>query len=215
MAQRNRTFEVEEWKPKTRLGKLVKDGYITSIEEIFQNCMTIKEPEIVDILIPEGLQEEVLDINLVQKQSDAGQKSQFKTTVVIGNENGYIGIGEAKNMEIGPAIRAAISNAKLNLIPVRRGCGSWECTCGGPHSLPFTVEGKSGSVRLKLFPAPRGLGLVVAKIPAIVLRLAGIKDVWSHSKGHTKATINFAKATYNALKNTYKIMSKELDWEVS
>lgn len=209
-----RITDLENWKPKTRLGRDVKEGRIVSIEEIFQNCMTIKEAEIVDILIPDGLQEEVLDINLVQKQSDAGQKSQFKTTVVIGNENGFIGIGEAKNAEIGPAIRSAISSAKLNLTPIKRGCGSWECTCGAPHSLPFAVSGKSGSVRIKLFPAPRGLGLVVAKTPAIVLRLAGIKDIWSRSKGHTKATINFAKATFNALKNTYKMMSKEWDWEL-
>ena len=203
---------LERWSPKTKLGQLVKDNYITSIDEIFANLYTIKEPEIVDILLP-NLQEEVLDINLVQKQTDAGEKSQFKTTVVVGQGNGYIGIGDAKNVEIGPAIRAAITQAKLNITPVRRGCGSWECACGDTHSVPYKVTGKAGSVRIELYPAPRGVGLVVAKTPAIVLKLTGITDVWSKSKGHTKATVNFAKATFDALRNTYKMMSPEWDWE--
>ena len=201
---------LDSWKPQTRLGQMVKEGYITSIDEIFQNCYTIKEAEIVDFLVP-NLQEEVIDINLVQKQTDAGERSQFKTTILIGAP-GYIGIGEGKNQEIGPAIRATISHAKLNLIPIRRGCGSWECSCQDPHSIPFKVVGKSGSVRIELRPAPRGVGLVAAKTPSIVLQLAGIQDVWTRTKGHTKATLNFAKATYNALRNTYKIMYPKEDW---
>jgi len=167
-------ISLDSWKPQTKLGRLVKEGYITSIDEIFQNVYTIKEPEIVDFLLP-NLQEEVIDINLVQKQTDAGERSQFKTTIIIGAP-GYIGIGEGKNQEIGPAIRATISHAKLNLIPVRRGCGSWECSCEEPHSVPFNVEGKSGSVRIELIPAPQGAGLVAAKTPTTVLTLAGIKD---------------------------------------
>lgn len=203
-------INLESWQPKTKLGRLVKEGYITSIDEIFQNVYTIKEPEVVDLLLP-NLQEEVIDINLVQKQTDAGERSQFKTTIIIGAP-GYIGIGEGKNQEIGPAIRATISHAKLNLIPVRRGCGSWECDCDEPHSIPFNVEGKSGSVRIELIPAPRGVGLVAAKTPSTVLQLAGIQDVWTRTKGHTKATLNFAKATYNALKNTYQVMYPKDDW---
>jgi len=203
---------LDDWTPRTRIGKMVKEGYITTIEEIFQSCLTIKEPEIVDLLLPK-LQEEVLAINLVQKQTDAGEKSRFRATVAVGNMDGFVGIGEGKSVEIGPAIRSAIVHAKLNIIPVRRGCGSWECTCHDPHSIPFTVRGKAGSVRITLKPAPRGAGLVTAKTPRIVLNLAGVKDVWSITKGHTRSTINFAKATYDALRNTYQILSPHLDWE--
>jgi len=202
--------DIDEWVPRTKLGLMVKEGYITSINEIFQNVMRIKEPEIVDFLLP-NLKEEVLDINLVQKQTDAGEKSRFRALVVVGCE-GFIGIGEAKNPEIGPAIRQAIVNAKLNLIPVRRGCGSSECRCGGLHSLPFKVSGKCGSVRVYLKPAPRGLGLVAAKVVKTILKLAKIDDIWSWSKGHTKTTINFAKATYDALRNTYRVISPQWDW---
>ncbi len=203
---------LDNWAPRTRVGKMVKEGYITSVEEIFQSCLTVKEPEIIDLLLP-NLQEEVLAINLVQKQTDAGEKSRFRATVAIGNKDGYVGIGEGKSVEIGPAIRSAIVHAKLSIIPIRRGCGSWECTCHEPHSLPFKVDGKAGSVRIILRPAPRGTGLVTAKTPRIVLNLAGVKDIWSITKGHTRSTVNFAKATYDALRNSYRIISPHLDWE--
>ncbi|MHA1693785.1 MAG: 30S ribosomal protein S5 [Candidatus Helarchaeota archaeon] len=202
--------DIEEWVPKTRVGKLVKEGFITSINELFQNVMPIREPQIVDILLP-NLKEEVLDINLVQKQTDAGEKSRFKATVAVGTA-GFLGIGEAKNLEIGPAIRQAIIHAKLNIAPIRRGCGSHECKCGGLHSLPFKVSGKCGSVRVFLKPAPRGLGIVAAKTVKTIFKLAKIEDVWSWTKGHTKTTVNFAKATFYALKNTYKVMSPVWDW---
>ncbi|RLG66285.1 30S ribosomal protein S5, partial [archaeon] len=71
--------------------------------------------------------------------------------------------------------------------------------------IPFKVWGKSGSVEIWLFPAPRGVGLVAGDTAKVVLRYAGIEDVWTKTRGHTRSTVNFAKATYNALRNTYKI----------
>ena len=85
----------KEWVPKTRVGLMVKEGLITSIEEIFQQSLRVMEPEIIETLLP-GLEEEVIDINLVQKQTDAGERNRFKATVAVGNNNGYIGISEAK-----------------------------------------------------------------------------------------------------------------------
>ena len=203
-------FDVEEWEPKTRVGRLVKEGRITTIDEIFQQGLKIAEPEIIDILLPE-LYDEVVDIKLVQRQTDAGRKRKFRATVVVGNKDGYVGVGEAKLKEIGPAIKKAMINAKLNIRPVRRGCGSWECTCGEPHTVPFKVSGKVGSTKVVLYPAPRGLGLVIGNTAKTVLELAGIKDVWSKTFGETRTTSNFAKATFEALKNTYKIMAP-YDW---
>jgi small subunit ribosomal protein S5 len=205
-----RRSEEPEWTPRTRIGKLVKEGRITSIHEIFKSCELIREPQIVDLLIP-NLKEEVVDINLVQKQTESGEKSKFKATVIVGNESGLVGIGEGKTKEVGPAIKKAVKQAKMNIIPVRLGCGSSECKCGDKHSLPFRVEGKSGSVRITLIPAPKGIGLAVADVPKIVLRLAGVKDSWSLTKGHTRCTVNFANATFNALRRTYYIVSSS-DW---
>ncbi|MBD3185681.1 30S ribosomal protein S5, partial [Candidatus Bathyarchaeota archaeon] len=110
---------------------------------------------------------------------------------------------------IGPAIRKAISLAKLEIIPVRRGCGSWECGCGEHHTVPFKVQGKVGSVEIELIPAPKGVGLAVADTAKTVLSLAGIKDVWSKTKGRTRTTANMVKATYEALRKTMKVSSMD------
>ena len=207
---RRDAFNIEEWEPRTKLGRMVKEGEIKSIEEIFMNNYRIMEPEIVDVLLPD-LEDEVINIQLVQRQTDAGRKRRFKATCVVGNRNGYVGIGEAKIKEVGPAIRKAIQNAKLNITPVKRGCGSWECTCSDPHSLPFKVHGKTGSTRVTLHPAPKGLGLAAGSTAQLVLSLAGVKDIWSQTKGDTRTRPNYAKAIYEALKATYKVTTPD-DW---
>ncbi|RLI28027.1 MAG: 30S ribosomal protein S5, partial [Candidatus Hecatellales archaeon] len=148
-----------EWVPRTKLGRLVLEGKIVSIEEVFTYGYRIQEPEIVDRLIP-NLKQEVLSMGIVQKQTDAGEQSRFRVIVAVGNEDGYVGVGSGKAKQIRLAVDKASMYAKLNITPVRRGCGSWECGCGKPHSVPFRVEGKCGSVRFEIIPGPRGLGLV-------------------------------------------------------
>lgn len=201
---------LEEWVPKTRLGRMVKEGRIVSIKDIFDNNMVIQEPEIVDYLLPD-LKYEIIDVSIVQKQTDAGELTRFRALVVAGNFNGYVGIGFGKAKQLRQAIEKALVDAKLSITPVRRGCGSWECSCRDPHSLPFTVIGKSGSVVIKLMPAPKGTGLVAGEVAKVVLRYAGINDAWTWSKGETRTTLNFALATYEALKNTYRFVTL-YDW---
>ncbi len=203
--------ETTEWIPKTRIGRLVKEGKIVSIREIFEMNEVIREPEIVDYLLGPELKHEILSIDVVQKMTDAGRRTKFRVVVVVGNMNGYVGLGIGKASQLREAIDKAIKDAKLNIIPVRRGCGSWECSCGEPHSVPFAIEGKSGSVRIVLKPAPKGTGLVAGEIPKIILRYAGLRDVWTWSKGKTSTSINFAKATFDALKKTYKFITT-IDW---
>jgi len=198
-------MSVEEWIPRTKVGRMVKEGRITSIEELFANNLRITEVEIVDHLLPE-LEQEVLDINLVQKQTAAGERSRFRAIAIVGNRDGYVGLGTGKAVHVVSAIEKAVKNAKLNIIPVRRGCGSWECACGAPHSLPTKVEGKRGSVRIELIPGPRGLGIVAGEAARIVLELAGVQDVWTRTYGETRTTLSFAGATFEALRNTNKIV---------
>ncbi|MEM0225350.1 MAG: 30S ribosomal protein S5 [Thermofilaceae archaeon] len=195
---------LQEWTPRTVAGVLVKEGKITSIDQLFEMNLPIREVEIVDALLP-GLKHEIASINLVQRQTDAGEVSQFQATVVVGNEDGYVGLGMGKSRQIRLAIEKAIIRAKLNIIPVRRGCGSWYCLCGEAHSVPVKVRGKSGSVEVVLLPAPKGVGLVAAESAKIVLRLAGIQDVWTRTKGETRTTHNMAKAVFEALKQTYAL----------
>ena len=191
---------MEEWTPKTRLGKLVKEGKITSMKEALDSRLPLKEAEIVDILLPE-IEDEVLDVRMVQRMADSGRRPRFSVAAVVGNRDGFVGIGMAKGKEVGPTIRKAIDNAKLHIIEVKRGCGSWECGCGQPHSLPIKTEGRSGSTKVVLKPAPKGVGLATGNTAKIILGLAGVKDVWGFTRGHTKTTVNFAHAVYNALKN--------------
>lgn len=201
---------LEQWVPITRLGKMIQEGRITSIEEVFMAGLQIRESQIVDALIPD-LQEEVININLVQKQSDAGEKSRFRAVVAVGNRDGYIGLGSGKAKQVRNAIEKAAKDARLKIVPVRRGCGSWECGCGRPHSIPFQVEGKTGGVRVVFVPGPRGLGLVASEVAKVILGLAGVKDCWTRSYGSTRTIPSFAYAVFDALKQTYSLITPT-DW---
>jgi small subunit ribosomal protein S5 len=187
------------WVPKTKLGRMVKNGQITNISDALKSGLPLREPEIVDLLLPD-LHDEIIDVNMVQRMTDSGRRVKFVITVAVGNSDGFIGFGQAKGKEVGSSIRKAIENAKLNLIEIRRGCGSWECGCGTPHTVPFSVTGKSGSVEVTLKPAPRGISLATGNVAKKILAIAGIKDCWTFTKGKTKTTVNYAKAVFNALK---------------
>lgn len=78
---------VEAWQPRTWVGRLVKEGKVKSIDDLFRLNLPIKEPEIIDFFLP-NLKHEVVSINIVQRQTDAGEVSQFQVAVVIGNEDG-------------------------------------------------------------------------------------------------------------------------------
>jgi small subunit ribosomal protein S5 len=203
-------YNKEEWEPKTNLGHMVKEGTITDIDEIFEKGLPIMELEIVDKLLPD-LEEEVMDVNLVQRMHKSGRKVNFRVIVSVGNKNGYVGLGQGKAKEVGPAIRKAVDDAKYNIIKVRRGCGDWGCVCGREHTVPFKISGKSGSVRVTLIPAPGGVGLAIGNVGKTILGLAGIDDVWSQTMGQTQTTINFAGAVFDALKNLSKVKASKSD----
>ncbi len=200
----NNFVDVEAWEPKTKIGKMVKDKTITSIEQIFNMGKHIEEIEIIDVLLP-NLKNEVIDISSVQRMTKNNRKQKFKITVIVGDSNGHVGVGAAKDVEVKKAIDNAIRNAKLNIIPVVMGCGSWQCTCGLPHSLPFNVSGKCGSVVVTLKPAPRGLGIVASKPVKKMLELAGVQDIWSFSKGRTRSKHNTLLAVQDALESTIRM----------
>lgn len=213
-----KTFDKDKWTPKTSLGKKVKDGDITSLDYILDNGLKILEAEIVDILMPDQ-QQDLLMIGQskgkfgggqrrvfrqTQKKTMEGNKPHFATYAVVGNMDGYVGLGYGKAKETVPAREKAIRKAKLNVIKVLRGCGSWECNCGNPHTVPFEVMGKCGSVVVKLKPAPKGTGLCIEKECAKILKLAGYKDIWSRTEGITTTKINHIKALMNAMDSLMK-----------
>lgn len=194
----------EVWVPRTQLGKKVASGEIKSMSEALRSKLPLKEYQIVDMLLP-TLRDEVLYIERAQRMTDSGRRMSYSITAVVGNGDGFIGVGKGRAKEAAPAIRKAVNNAKLNVIEIKRGCGSWECGCGRAHTLPFLVEGSSGSVRVVLKPSPRGVGRAVGDVAKIILELAGIEDAWGFARGHTKTTVNYALATFDALKKTVEM----------
>lgn len=209
-----------EWVPKTQLGKKVFNKEIKDINQIFDQNLKILEPEIVDSLLP-GLEMELINIGQskgkfgggkrrvwrqTQKKTAEGNVPTFACMVVVGDKEGHIGVGYGRAKETLPAKQKAIRRAKLNLIKIRRGCGSFECTCGEQHSIPFKVEGKVGSVHVSLMPAPRGTGLVADKECQKLLKLAGIRDVYTRSFGQTRTKINMIKAYVKALNKLNEVI---------
>ncbi len=200
------------WVPTTKLGKMVKSGEIKTLDEVFAKGYTIMEPEVVDTLVP-NLQTDLLLIGQAkgkfgggqrrifrqtQKKTREGNTIKFATCALVGNGNGYVGVAFGKSGETVPARDKSQRAAKLNMIKIRRGCGSWEGEADF-NSIPFAVTGKCGSVEITLMPAPKGTGLCVEKECAKILRAAGIKDIWSKTAGQTKTKVNLIKACVNAL----------------
>ncbi|TVP39598.1 30S ribosomal protein S5 [Candidatus Nitrosocosmicus arcticus] len=191
-----------EWKPRTTLGIMVASGKISSMEQIFENGMRIQESEIVKHLLPD-IKTQVVSVEIVQKQTDAGELTRFNALVAIGNEAGWFGIGKGKASQMRNAIDKATNASYLNVIPVKLGCGSWECRCQQSHSVPFKVQGRGGSVTIELIPGPRGLGIVAGENIRNLLKLAGLKDCWSRSFGSTNTMSSTAKAIFSALRSTF------------
>ena len=191
------------WKPRTELGIMVSEGKINSMDQIYENGMRIQEFEIVKHLLPD-IKTSVIHVGIVQKQTDAGEMTRFSALVAAGNEAGWFGIGMGKASQMRIAIDKATTNSYLNIIPVKLGCGSWECRCNQFHSIPFKVSGKGGSVTIELAPGPRGLGLVAGENIRVLLKLAGIRDAWTKSFGSTSTMTSTSMAIFNALRGTYK-----------
>ncbi|MFA5797870.1 MAG: 30S ribosomal protein S5 [Candidatus Woesearchaeota archaeon] len=219
--------ELERWKPKTAMGRKVKAREITQIDEILDEGLKILEPEIVDMLLP-NLESDLLMIGQskgkfgggsrrvfrqTQKKTSEGNKPKFATYAVTGNSDGFVGLGFGKAKETVPAREKASRQAKLNIMKITRGCGSWQCSCKTPHSIPFKVIGKCSSVTVELLPAPKGTGLKAEKEIAKILRLAGIKDVWSKTRGQTRNRLNVIQALAQALQklHTTKVQDKHIE----
>ena len=208
---------LDNWVPKTRLGREVFERKVGDIDSIFRSGSKIIEPEIVDALVP-GIKNELvlvggragkgggvqrIPVRITAAMHKSGRRFHTGALVVVGNEDGIIGIAQGRASETRDAIGKGVQKAKLNVMRIKRGCGSWECGCGTEHSVPYKISGKSGSVRVELIPAPKGVGLVAENEAKKILKLAGIKDVWVKTFGNTGMRINLINALYDALKKLY------------
>jgi small subunit ribosomal protein S5 len=205
--------KLDNWVPKTDLGKAVRSGKIKNIGEVFEMGKKIMEPQIVDLLIP-GLRTDTLFIGQAKGKFGGGKRRAFRQTqkktkegnvltfgvmAVVGDGKGHVGLGYGRSAETLPAKEKAIRRAKLNIVKISRGCASFDCSCEEPHSIPTVVSGKCSSVSIKLMPAPQGTGLVIGDEMKKILRAVGIRDIYSNSFGKVKTTFNNAKALMQAL----------------
>jgi len=212
------------WVPKTELGKDVRSGKIKNIDTVLEKHKKILEAEIVSSLLP--LESDLLSIGQAkgkfgggkrrawrqtQKKTMEGNVVTFSCMAIVGDRNGHVGLGFGEGRETLPSRAKALRKAKLNIMKVSRGFESPENEKNkdDPHTVPYIIEGKCGSVRLTLIPAPRGTGLVVADECKKILKLAGIKDVYSKTMGQTRTTLNLAQACIDALRKTSKMELNE------
>jgi len=218
-------IDVAGWNPKTNLGMQVKAGQVSDIDKVLDEGTPILEEQIVDVLIP-NLQSELLMIGQskgkfgggarrifkqTQKKTPEGNKPSFACMAVVGNSDGYVGVGYGKSKDTVPAREKAVRNAKLGLFKIRRGAGSWEDATSEPHSIPWEVEGKCGSVRIILRPAPKGKGLIVEQECAKILKLAGIENIYSKTYGQTRSKVNLVYALIDALRKLSLFKPREQD----
>uniref|UniRef100_A0A8C2N0P4 Small ribosomal subunit protein uS5 n=1 Tax=Cricetulus griseus TaxID=10029 RepID=A0A8C2N0P4_CRIGR len=165
----------KEWIPDMKIKSL----------EIYLFSLPIKESEI-DFCLGASLNDEVLKIMPVQKQTWAGQRTRFKAFC---------------SKEVATAIRGAIILAKLSIVPVWR--GYWRNKISKPHTV-------CGSVLVHIIPAPRGTDIISAPVPKKLLMMADIDDRYTSARGCTATLGNFAKAIFDAISKTYSYLTPDL-----
>ena len=132
--------------------------------------------------------EKVVKIGRVTKVVKGGRNFRFSALVVVGDENGHVGVGTGKSIEIPEAIRKGIEDAKKNLIEV-----ALEGT-----TVPHAIDGVFGTGRVLIMPAKEGTGVIAGGPARAVLELAGLKDVRAKSLGSNNPR-NMVRATLNGL----------------
>jgi len=136
------------------------------------------------------LKEKVVHINRVAKVVKGGRNFRFSALVVVGDENGHVGVGMGKSVEIPEAIRKGIEDAKKNLVKVEL----------AGTTVPHTIDGKFGTGVVHIMPASEGTGVIAGGPARAVLELTGLKDVRAKSLGSNNPR-NMVNATINGLAN--------------
>ncbi len=137
---------------------------------------------------PSEFKERLVAINRVAKVVKGGKNFRFTALMVVGNENGKVGVGLGKAAEIPEAVRKGIEDAKRHMI---------EVPIVGT-TIPHQVEGKFGKGHVRMLPAEEGTGVIAGGPARAVLEMVGIRDIRTKSYGSNNPS-NCVKATLNGL----------------
>jgi len=136
----------------------------------------------------DGVEDDIVAINRSAAVVKGGRRFSFSALAVVGNRDGYVGIGYGKAKEVPAAVEKAIKNGRRRLMRVVR-VGT---------TIPHQVEGVFCASRVRLIPAAPGTGIIAGKAVRKILELAGIRDILTKNYGSTNA-MNVVKATLSAL----------------
>lgn len=134
------------------------------------------------------LKDKVVYINRVAKVVKGGKRFSFSAVVVVGDGQGYVGVGKGKAAEVPEAIRKAVEHAKKSLmkIPIK------------DETIPYEVLGKCGAERIMMKPAAEGTGIIAGGAVRSVMEISGIRNILCKSLGSGNP-YNVVKATLNGL----------------
>ena len=133
--------------------------------------------------------ERVVSIQRVTKVVKGGKKMSFRAVIVVGNEQGKVGVGVGKAGEVITAVRKGVNDGKKNIISI---------PLTSSNSIPHPTNGRFGAAKLILRPSAPGSGVIAGSSIRTVLELAGIKNILSKQLGSNNL-LNNARATINGL----------------
>nr|YP_009244207.1 ribosomal protein S5 [Gelidium elegans]AMK96449.1 ribosomal protein S5 [Gelidium elegans] len=150
--------------------------------------------------------ERVVQVKRVTKVVKGGKKLSFRAVLVVGNENGQIGVGIGKASDVIGAVKKGVADAKKHIIqiPLTRS-----------YSIPHPIEGISGAAKVIIKPSATGSGVIAGGSIRTVLELAGVKNILAKQL-RSNNTLNNARAVLNALSNlkTFKETADNRDINV-
>jgi small subunit ribosomal protein S5 len=143
-------------------------------------------------------EQKVVDIARVTRVVKGGKRFSFRTTIIIGDKKGKVGVGTAKGPDMKASTEKSFANAKKNMITVNlKG-----------NTIPYQVYQKVGGAKIILKPAVKGRGIVAGGAVRTVVSLAGISDITGKMLG-SKNKLSNARATIEALKQFFVKKTKE------
>ena len=134
-------------------------------------------------------QERVVAIQRVTKVVKGGKKMSFRAVVVIGNEQGKVGVGVGKAGDVITAVKKGVTDGKKHVITV---------PLTSANSIPHATTGRFGAAKLVLRPSAPGCGVIAGGSTRTVLELAGVKNILSKQLGSNNL-LNNARATIEGL----------------